>query len=137
MNRSRRVLSLAAVVLLVILSPASSAAAPVPKCDGRPATIVGTSGDDRLTGTNRDDVIVGLEGNDQITGGAGNDIICGSQGDDTLIGGAGAGLEPAGTIASDSSPASRGGPSPDRASAPNPSGSARPASVLFRKRHRA
>ena len=89
MNRSGRVLSFTAVVFLATLIPVSGFAAPVPSCEGKAATIVGTSGDDTLIGTNGDDVIVGLEGNDQIEGGAGHDILCGSQGDDTLIGGTG------------------------------------------------
>ena len=89
MNRSRRVLSFAAVMFLAILTPVSGVAAPVPKCDGAAATIVGTPGDDSLIGTNGNDVIVGLEGNDRIEGGAGNDVLCGSEGDDTLIGGIG------------------------------------------------
>jgi predicted extracellular nuclease len=55
-------------------------------CNGLPATIIGTTGDDTLTGTNDDDVIVGLGGNDTINGGNGNDVICGGGGNDTLNG---------------------------------------------------
>jgi Ca2+-binding RTX toxin-like protein len=58
-------------------------------CNGLPATIVGTTGDDVIDGTNGDDVIVGLGGNDVINGGNGDDIICGNAGDDTLNGGTG------------------------------------------------
>jgi Ca2+-binding RTX toxin-like protein len=61
-------------------------------------TIIGTSGDDLLFGTDSDDVICGLGGNDilfgrrgddRLIGGEGNDILFGSFGDDRLIGGEG------------------------------------------------
>ncbi len=55
-------------------------------CRGRAATIIGTSGDDRIDGTRGDDVIVGLGGDDKIHGAAGNDVICGGSGDDKLNG---------------------------------------------------
>ncbi len=52
-------------------------------------TVVGTSGNDRLSGTSRNDVICGLGGNDVIAGGAGNDIIDGGNGNDTITAGTG------------------------------------------------
>lgn len=67
-------------------------------CNGLPATIVGTSGNDIIYGTNGADVIVGLGGTDTIYGGNGNDVICGDSendiiyggnGDDTIFGGVG------------------------------------------------
>ena len=58
-------------------------------CAGLAATIVGTPGNDVLTGTNGPDVIHGLSGNDTINGGNGDDIICGGNGNDTLNGGNG------------------------------------------------
>jgi uncharacterized protein len=61
----------------------------IPQCNGLPATIVGTPGDDIIHGTNGNDVIVGLGGNDIIYGGNGNDVICGNAGNDTLYGGNG------------------------------------------------
>lgn len=61
----------------------------VPTCQGRPATIVGTAGDDIIRGTDGDDVIVGLGGNDQISGLDGNDVICGNSGRDIIEGNAG------------------------------------------------
>lgn len=61
----------------------------VATCNGLPATIIGTPGDDVIYGTNGSDVIVGLGGNDTIYGGNGNDVICGDGGDDTLNGGNG------------------------------------------------
>jgi uncharacterized delta-60 repeat protein len=67
-----------------------SALKKVPRCGGKPATIVGTDGKDKLKGTRRADVIVGLGGDDTISGGGGNDVICGGRGNDTISGGAGA-----------------------------------------------
>ena len=58
-------------------------------CQGTPATIVGTSGDDVLGGTPGDDVIVALGGDDIVNGNGGDDIICGNGGDDILLGGLG------------------------------------------------
>jgi Ca2+-binding RTX toxin-like protein len=61
-------------------------------------TIIGTNGNDTLTGTNGADVICGLGGNDTINGGNGNDTIYagtgndavgGGNGSDTIYGGAG------------------------------------------------
>lgn len=69
------------------LAPLGTATArAVPTCDGKPATLVGTSGDDRLRGTSGDDVIVGLGGNDVIHGRGGDDVLCGGGGDDHLVG---------------------------------------------------
>ena len=71
-------------------APASSTpASPVPTCQGVPATIVGTDGNDILRGTSGRDVIVGLAGHDTITGLGGNDLICGGSGRDTINGNAG------------------------------------------------
>ena len=60
--------------------------------------IVGTTGDDILTGGSKNDVIHGLAGNDTLAGGSandtlygdeGNDMLSGNKGDDTLYAGAG------------------------------------------------
>jgi predicted extracellular nuclease len=55
-------------------------------CNGLEATIVGTTGDDVIYGTNGSDVIVGLGGNDIIYGGNADDVICGGHGNDTVYG---------------------------------------------------
>jgi len=57
-------------------------------CDGRRATIVGTSGADTINATSGNDVIAGLDGNDTIDGMGGNDLICGGDGDDRFVQGA-------------------------------------------------
>lgn len=77
-----------AVVTTGVLSgvPASGATA---TCEGKPATIVGTSGDDVLTGTSGPDVIAGLTGDDRIDGLGGSDLICGDDGADVIDGGDG------------------------------------------------
>ncbi|HEY2601102.1 MAG TPA: hypothetical protein VGI67_06065 [Thermoleophilaceae bacterium] len=61
----------------------------IPSCAGKKATIVGTTGRDKLTGTRHADVIVALAGNDTIKGGGGNDTICAGGGNDKISGGAG------------------------------------------------
>jgi len=58
-------------------------------CEGRPATIVGTSKSNRIVGTPGVDVISGRGGADVIRGLGGNDIICGDRGNDRLFGDAG------------------------------------------------
>jgi len=77
------------LVFGVLAAPEGGAASP-PLCRGRPATIVGTPGDDHLVGTAGADVIAGLGGDDTIDGGNGRDLICGGDGDDRLLGGPGA-----------------------------------------------
>jgi uncharacterized delta-60 repeat protein len=59
------------------------------RCQGRRATIVGSSKGETLIGTDRADTIAGLGGNDRIFGRGGNDRICGGKGRDTLNGGPG------------------------------------------------
>ncbi len=55
-----------------------------PACQGRAATISGTSGPDTLYGSNGVDVISGLGGDDTIVGRQGQDVICGGAGVDTV-----------------------------------------------------
>ena len=51
--------------------------------------VVGTKGNDHITGTNGADRILGLGGNDRIDGGRSNDCVDGNTGSDTLTGGEG------------------------------------------------
>jgi hypothetical protein len=59
------------------------------ECGGLPATIFGTSGADRITGTMASDVIVALSGRDHIDALEGNDVVCGGRGGDVIFGGPG------------------------------------------------
>ena len=79
-------------LVAVFMSSSVSAQNATPTCDGQPATIVGTNGDDVLRGTPHKDVIVGNGGADRIFGAAGNDVICGNGGADHIQGGPGADL---------------------------------------------
>jgi Bacterial Ig domain/RTX calcium-binding nonapeptide repeat (4 copies) len=51
--------------------------------------MIGSSGDDVLTGDDQNNVILGLNGDDSLDGGAGDDALAGGKGDDSLDGGAG------------------------------------------------
>lgn len=85
-------------------SPPSECAAPVeimdtgeptPSVDGvcrvsaAVCSILGTAGDDVLTGSPFDDIICGFGGDDRIDGGDGNDVLLGGDGDDEVVGGDG------------------------------------------------
>jgi Tol biopolymer transport system component len=71
--------------------PIYSKEAPLPECNGRPATIIGTPGRDVLKGTKRADVVIALGGNDRVETFAGTDTICAGAGDDTVDAGPGSG----------------------------------------------
>ncbi|QBX54171.1 calcium-binding protein [Nocardioides seonyuensis] len=58
-------------------------------CDGRLATIVGSPGDDRITGTSGSDVILAGGGRDSVDGRGGDDRVCGGAGADVIVGGPG------------------------------------------------
>jgi RTX calcium-binding nonapeptide repeat (4 copies) len=75
-------------------TPGSTSSNPVPPggvtvCAGKPITLSGTNGADKLAGTPGADVIAGQLGNDVIKGLAGKDIICGGAGRDEMVGGKG------------------------------------------------
>lgn len=75
--------AVSAVLVAFGLAPAAADEA-TQTCFGRPATIVGTPGDDELTGTPDRDVIVGLGGNDTIDGMKWSDFVCGDSGNDRV-----------------------------------------------------
>jgi Tol biopolymer transport system component len=62
---------------------------PTLTCQGKVATIVGTSASETLTGGPGADIISGQGGKDTINALDGNDIVCGDAGKDTLRGGKG------------------------------------------------
>lgn len=85
MGISRRASVLAPIVtaaLIATLAPLAEAAPA--RCFGRRATIVGTSGNDRLRGTPGRDVIVGRGGRDVIVARGGNDLVCSGRGRDSV-----------------------------------------------------
>ena len=67
----------------------ANCAPPSPTCRGQVATIVGTTGDDVIDGTEGNDVIVSRDGDDWIDGLAGDDVICADDGNDVVDGGVG------------------------------------------------
>jgi len=59
------------------------------RCLGKPVNIVGTPGDDELSGGRGPDVFLGLGGDDEFQGSIGKDRACGGPGNDLLIAGPG------------------------------------------------
>jgi VCBS repeat-containing protein len=76
--------SIAAATVTLEVTPVDD-----PMCAGRPATLVGTAGDDMLTGTAGADVFIARAGDDTIDGLGGDDVVCARAGRDTIRGGAG------------------------------------------------
>jgi hemolysin type calcium-binding protein len=72
----------AAMLAVPAARPASAA---TPTCQGKVATIVGTSGADTLRGTRRADVIVAKAGADTIKARGGRDRICAGGGNDAVL----------------------------------------------------
>jgi hypothetical protein len=89
MNSSSRTVVVAAIFLASLFVGTAPTEAVTRTSTGVKCTIVGNSGNNRLTGTSRNDVICGLGGNDIINGGGGNDIIDGGTGNDSISGGTG------------------------------------------------
>jgi len=69
-------------------NPAGIAVVP-PRCGGKSATLVGTTGKDRIKGSRFRDVIATLGGRDTVNGAGGGDLICGGKGPDRLRGSGG------------------------------------------------
>ncbi len=82
--------SLAVIIIGAVAPPSVGLAETRGWCGGERATIVGTDGDDKLTGTANRDVIVALGGRDQVEARGGDDIVCAGPGPDTVRAGAGA-----------------------------------------------
>ena len=80
---------LLAATALAAGSQATAYAAVTPTCFGQKATIVGSSGSNRIHGTSGKDVIVAGGGNDKVFAGTGDDLVCGGWGADRLHGGGG------------------------------------------------
>lgn len=55
----------------------------------KPLYVIGTDGNDTITGGDTADIIYGMDGNDLINGGGGADFLHGGRGNDTLYGGDG------------------------------------------------
>ena len=79
------VLVLAAVLVVAGLPMQGASAAPS-QCQGETVTISGTSGDDKIIGTEGRDVIHAGGGNDAVRGRDGNDVLCGGGGNDNIFG---------------------------------------------------
>lgn len=69
--------------------PGDGCGTPYPRCDNRPATLIGTDDDDRLWGSAGVNVVWAGAGNDLIETMAGNDRVCAGPGDDVVRGGDG------------------------------------------------
>lgn len=85
----RGAIAVAAVSLAAVGASRDAVADDPPLCRKKAATIVGTPGADRLSGTTERDVIFADAGADVVDGAAGSDLICGGPGDDVLFGGTG------------------------------------------------
>jgi Ca2+-binding RTX toxin-like protein len=85
----RNPIHLAILLLLGLATWGTASPAAADTCMGFTCTIVGTSGNDVLTGTSARDVICGGGGSDTIYGMGGDDVLCGGPGADTIYGGAG------------------------------------------------
>ena len=60
------------------------------RCPHHIEDVIGSAGNDALTGNGSANLLVGNDGNDGLSGGFGKDVLIGGGGNDTLAGGAGA-----------------------------------------------
>jgi Ca2+-binding RTX toxin-like protein len=76
---------------VVQAAPAPPPPTPTPgmMCAGRPATHVGTNGNDTILGTSGNDVVNSFGGNDTVRTIGGADVVCAGSGNDTVRGGSG------------------------------------------------
>src|SRR3990172_7888954 len=92
MRAEKSVKILAMFLGLILTGPLAGTTAfavPPPDCNGMAATIIGTDGNDNLSGTPASDIVsLGL-GNDKFNGNGGDDVICGGPGNDQLKGNGG------------------------------------------------
>jgi len=82
---------LSLLTLISIMAPVQNLGGVAPiKCpDVYSPPCVGTTGDDSLIGSNKNNIIDGNDGNDNINGQGGDDDVCGSGGNDKINGGEG------------------------------------------------
>lgn len=85
-----RALLTAAIASVTLVPIPGAHAASTPRCQGQPATVVGTAGRDTLTGTNGRDVIWAGGGIDRISARHGDDLVCAGPGHDYVHAGNGA-----------------------------------------------
>ena len=83
------VVAASAVAFAAELGKRPTAGRATPACGHQRATIVGTSGPDRLIGTRRRDVIWAGAGDDLVRGRGGDDLVCAKGGDDRVFAGSG------------------------------------------------
>ncbi|HSE82541.1 MAG TPA: hypothetical protein VLA87_12770, partial [Gaiellaceae bacterium] len=81
-RRHKRTVLIAFAFALTFVGSGVADAMAAPTCNGIAATIVGTSGDDRIVGTDGSDVIVARGGDDVVWARGDNDLVCGGGGND-------------------------------------------------------
>jgi Ca2+-binding RTX toxin-like protein len=105
LRRARGQLATAAIACALLTFPAAAFAQEAPICTkakerlddgrdrwfggGRPDSVIGLRGEDRMDGGVGNDLVNGGRNNDVIKGSRGDDILCGGRGSDTLYGGPG------------------------------------------------
>ncbi len=87
--RNKIVGTFAATSLFASLALTGTAGANTPMCNGQVANVIGSNGNDNLSGTAGDDVFVTYGGNDTINGLSGDDVVCAGGGNDTIYLGGG------------------------------------------------